>query len=123
MSRVAAIVLLAFSLTACSVIDTLIDGFKHVAAVENDLQASTGVKPKVGFQWTNGRLVTVTVTFPRLYTAKPLVELAAMVRASVTRQFKQTPNDIVLGFSLGNAPPGQSVQLDGPPANTQRAAL
>jgi hypothetical protein len=123
MSRVAVILLLALGLTACSVIDTLIDGYKHVTAVENDLQASTGVKPKVGFQWTNGRLVTVTVTFPRLYTAKPLVELAAMVRASVTRQFKQTPNDIVLGFSLGNAPPGQSVQLDAPATNTQSAAL
>jgi hypothetical protein len=123
MSRVAAILLLALGLAACSVIDTLIDGYRHVIAVENDLQASTGVKPKVGFQWTNGRLVTVTVTFPRLYSAKPLVELAAMVRASVTRQFKQTPNDIVLGFSLGNAPPGQSVQRYEAPANARRAAL
>jgi hypothetical protein len=117
MSRVAAILLLALGLTACSVIDTLIDGYKHVTAVENDLQASTGVKPKVGFQWTNGRLVTVTVAFPALYEAKPLGELAEMVRRSVIRQFKQTPNDIVLAFSLGNAASGP------PPTSARRAAL
>jgi hypothetical protein len=123
MWRIAAFLFLALSLTACGVVDTLIDGYKHVAAVENDLQASTGVTPTVGFQWTNGRLVTVTVTFPRLYEAQPLGVLAELVRRSVIRQFKQTPNDIVLAFSLGNAPLGKSVQLREPPANARRAAL
>ncbi len=123
MSRVAAVLFLALSLAACGVVNTLVDGYKHVAAVENDLQASTGVKPKVGFQWTNGRLVSVTVTFPRLYEAKPLGALAELVRQSVIHEFKQTPNDIVLAFSLGNAASGQTVQLREPPANTRRAAL
>jgi hypothetical protein len=59
------------------------------------------MKPQVGFNWNNGRLVSVTVAFPGLYEAKPLRELAETTRASVTNQFKQTPENIVLSFSIG----------------------
>ena len=60
------------------------------------------MKPQVGFNWNNGRLVSVTVAFPRIYDAKPLRELAETIRASVQKQFKQTPDNIVLAFSLGS---------------------
>jgi hypothetical protein len=43
----------------------------------------------------------VTVTFPKVYAARPLDELAEMVREIVAREFKQTPDTIVLAFSLG----------------------
>jgi hypothetical protein len=123
MSRIAAILLLAISLAACGMIDTLVDGWKHTKAVENDLEMSTGMKPRVGFDWHNGRLERVTVTFPKLYEAKPLDALAETVRHSVTSEFKQTPRDIVLGFSLGAAPAGTAAQLSEPPADAQREAL
>jgi hypothetical protein len=110
MSKIAVLIMLAISLGGCGVVDTMVDGAKHVTAVENDLQASIGLKPKVGFRWTNGRLESVTVIFPRLYDGKPLGELAAMVRGSVIREFKQTPKAIVLAFSLGSVASNQPLR-------------
>jgi hypothetical protein len=101
--------ILALGLAACGVVSTLVDGLKYAKAVEADLQEATGVKPDVGFNWHNGRLASVTVTFPRLYEAKPLGELAELARAAVTREFKQTPDNIVLAFTLGAAP-GRTAQ-------------
>ena len=100
---------LALGLAACGVVSTLVDGFKYAKAVETDLEATTGIKPAVGFNWNNGRLASVTVTFPRLYDAKPIAELADQTRAAVTREFKQTPDHIVLAFNLGAAP-GKTAQ-------------
>jgi hypothetical protein len=73
---------------------------KHIQAIESDLATSTGTRPKVGFNWSNGRLVQVTVAYPKLNETKPLHELAETVRVSVTREFKQKPENIVLAFSL-----------------------
>ena len=89
------------SLTACDAVNTVTEGFKYAKAVEADVEQATGVKPQVGFNWTNGRLVSVTVAFPRIYDAKPLGELANTIRASVKTQFKQTPENIVLAFLAG----------------------
>lgn len=123
MSKIAVLLTLTISLAACGVVDTLVDGFKHVTAVENDLAASTGMKPKVGFHWSNGVLDTVTVTFPRLYDGKPLAELATVVRGSVARQFKQMPTDLVLAFSIGNASSAQALRRPERQASTHRAGL
>lgn len=111
MSRIATFLILAISLAACGVANTLVDGFKHAKAVEDDLATSIGMKPQVGFNWVNGRLVAVTVTFPQLYQDKPLGELAETVRRSVTAQFQQTPENILLAFALGRAPAGPATQL------------
>jgi hypothetical protein len=123
MLRIAAFLLLAISLAACGVANTLVDGFKHVKAVEDDLAASTGLRPQVGFNWVNGRLTVVTVTFPQLYEAKPLGELAETVRRSVTTQFQQTPEHIVVAFTLGNAPAGRTSELREPPVGAPKRAL
>jgi len=116
MTKIAAFLILALSLSGCDGLTYMAEGLKYVTAVENDLAASTGMKPRVGFNWRNGRLQTVTVTFPRLYDAKPLSELSEIVRHAVATEFKQTPDDIVLGFSLGNAPAGTAAELREPPA-------
>jgi hypothetical protein len=42
----------------------------------------------------------VTVTFPRVYAGTPLAELADTAREVVAKDFKQTPDTIVLAFSL-----------------------
>ena len=70
--RFATVVALALGLAACSMISTLIDGWKYAKAVEADLEGATGVKPSVGFNWSNGSLMTVTVAYPQLYERKPL---------------------------------------------------
>jgi len=96
MLRTAALFAFAISLAACDMIGTLTEGWKYAKAVKSDLEQSTGVRPKVGFNWRNGRLETVTVTFPQIDEAKPLREIAEAVRRSVDSQFKQTPGDILL---------------------------
>jgi hypothetical protein len=101
MHKTVAIVVLACGLGACGMISTLLNGFKNAKAVESDLEEVTGLKPAVGFNWNNGRLTSVSVTFPRLYDAKPLQELAEVTRAAVGKEFKQTPENIVLAFALG----------------------
>jgi hypothetical protein len=104
MSRIAAIVFLAIGLAGCDVVSTLTDGFKYKAAVEDDLAKATGIKPQVGFNWNNGRLVLVTVLFPSVVDGKPLRELAETVRHAVTTEFKQKPDNIELAFVIGDGP-------------------
>jgi len=101
MFKIAAVSVFAISLAACDVVNTVTEGFNHAKAVESDLEESTGVKPRVGFNWNNGRLISVTVAFPSIYEAKPLRELAETTRESVLRQFQQTPENIELTFSIG----------------------
>jgi hypothetical protein len=55
---------LALGLAGCGVISTLVEGSKYAKAVEADLESATGVRPSVGFNWSNGRLLTVTVAYP-----------------------------------------------------------
>jgi ABC-type glycerol-3-phosphate transport system substrate-binding protein len=94
------VVALAAGLAGCGAADLISNGLAYTSAVETDLLQATGVKPEVGFNWSNGSFRTVTVTFPRLYSGKPLGELADTVREVVAKEFKQVPDTIVLGFSL-----------------------
>ena len=112
MHKPIAVIALALGLAACGVVSTLVDGFKYAKAVEAGVQEATGATPAVGFNWHNGRLVTVTVNFPYLYEAKPLAEVAEQVRAIVTREFKQTPEHIMLGFDLSAKAPGRAAQAE-----------
>jgi hypothetical protein len=98
--RAVALVVLASSLAGCGAVDLISKGLAYSKAVETDLQQATGLKPEVGFSWHNGSLQSVTVTFPRIYAGKPLDELAGMVREVVVKEFKQTPDTVVLAFSL-----------------------
>ena len=120
MHRAIAIAVLAAVLAGCDMLSTLVDGFKFAKAVEGDLERVTGLRPRVGFEWKNGRLLSVTVAFPRLYEDKPVRELAAEVRAAVGKEFRQTPDDIVLSFSLGRTTSGATALLQ--PTQAQRTA-
>jgi hypothetical protein len=61
----------------------------------------TGKRCSVGFNVNNGRLLQVTVTYPRLYDAKSVRDLAEAARAAVQKEFQQAPENILLAFSLG----------------------
>ena len=117
--RFAAVVVLVLGLAACGMISTLVEGWKYAKAVEADLEGATGVKPSVGFNWSNGSLVTVTVAYPQLYERKPLAALAEIVRRSVESHFKQKPKDIVLSFSLGPSGSGTTAELEGGMASSE----
>jgi hypothetical protein len=112
MFRAAAIAFLAVGLASCDAVNTFTDGFKHAKEIEAELAGSTGLTPQVGFNWSNGKLVSVTVMFPSLYETKPVRDLAETVQASVTKHFKQTPGTIVLSFALKPAA-GRTAQLSG----------
>jgi hypothetical protein len=111
MFRIFAILAFALSVTACDAVNTFSEGFKQAKSLESELEQSTGVKPQVGFNWHNGKLVSVSVIFPGLYETKPLRELAEIVRAAARKNFNQTPGAIVLGFALDSKPPGTTAQL------------
>src|SRR3954467_2806779 len=100
MFRAIAIVVLAAGLGGCGQFGKLMDGIKYVHAVESDLEQMTGVKPQVGFNWNNGRLRSVTVTFPRIFNANPVIELSDKVGAVVEKNFRAALDAIVLGFVL-----------------------
>ena len=120
LARTAAFVLLTIGLVGCDVVSTVTDGFKYKAAVEEDLAKATGVKPQVGFDWKNGRLVLVTVIFPKIYDGQPLGELAETVRHAVMAEFKQTPENIELSFLIGTKA-APTAELPTPPARTKTA--
>ena len=100
LSRAIISVVLASGLAGCDMVDGISNGLSYSRVVETDLEQATGLKPEVGFNWRNGSFQSVTVTFPRLHSAKPLGELADTVREIVARDFKQTPDTIMLAFSL-----------------------
>lgn len=112
MRKLVAILLLTSGLAGCGLIDTLINGIKSAQAVEADLQRTTGMRPQVTFNWHNGRLRQVTVTFPRLDDEKPLQVLAEVVRGAVGKEFGQKADDIVLAFSIGSSDQGRTAQAD-----------
>jgi hypothetical protein len=101
MFKIGTALIFALALAACDAVNTATEGFGHAKAVESDLEQATGVRPNVGFNWKNGQLVSVTVQYPGLVQSKGLSELAEAARASVKKQFKQTPKNLVLAFSLG----------------------
>jgi hypothetical protein len=101
MRRILAIAVIVLGLGGCDVVNTVTEGFKEAKAVESDLEQSVGVKPQVGFNWANGQLKQVTVIFPRMPDRMALPEMAGAVRAAVSKEFKQTPDNIMMGFSLG----------------------
>jgi hypothetical protein len=103
MQKAIAILVLAAALAGCDAVNTVTEGFKHAKAVEADIAEATGVKPNVGFSWNNGKLTSVTVSFPKLYEDKPLRELAALSRGAVAKEFKQTPKTILLSFAIDPA--------------------
>jgi hypothetical protein len=115
--RFAALLAVALGVAACGVLSTLVEGWKYAKAVEVDLEAATGVRPSVGFNWSNGRLLAVTVAYPALYEKKPLAALAEIVRRSVESHFQQKPEDIVLSFSRGASGSGTVAQVE--PANSE----
>jgi hypothetical protein len=100
MRKAIAIAVLSIALTQCGQVNTLVNGFKYANAVTSAIEQEMGVKPQVGFNWHNGRLVSVTVQFPDLYQGKPLTELAGRVRAIVEKEFQQKPDNIILGFRI-----------------------
>lgn len=111
--RIIAVAALASSLAGCDQINRLINTFKHIWAVQEDLAAETGMKPDINIHWQNGRMDLVRVTFPHPYDKKPLRELTEDVRAIIIKEFAQTPDKIVIGFGADDSTPQKPAQTSG----------
>jgi hypothetical protein len=100
LKRAATIAIFALALSGCGAISTLTHGFRQAEATAEDLQAALGLKPAVGFDWHNGVLTSVNVTFSERPTGKTLDEIAAAARAAVAKEFEQKPTEIHLTFAI-----------------------
>jgi hypothetical protein len=98
--RLFAVLALTYALAACDAVDSLQDGLKHAQAASTELEKSVGLKSFVGFNWTNGILNSVTVTFQGVPTDRPVSEIAELASAAVLKEFKQRPRQIVIGFAI-----------------------
>lgn len=91
---------LIVSLAACDAYDSAKEGFAHSQAISTELEKTLGTKTFVGFNWHNGTLSAVTVTFEGVPKGRTLQEISDVSRAAVLKEFKQTPEQIVIAFSF-----------------------
>ena len=89
---------LALGLSGCGAVDTMTEGFKHSQEVAADLEKSVGSKPLVGFNWSNGSLVNVSVNFDGIPSGVPVEQIAQLSKQSVAARFKQPPKQVVISF-------------------------
>lgn len=94
---------LAATLAGCGAVDSMTEGLRHSQEVASDLERSVGTKPFVGFNWSNGSLVNVTVNFEGIPPGESIEQIAQLSRASVATRFKQAPKRVVISFSLPGA--------------------
>ena len=94
---------LAVTLAGCSAVDTMTEGFKHSQEVAADLEKSVGSKPLVGFNWSNGSLINVSINFDGIPAGASVERIAQLSRESVSARFKQAPKQVVITFSVPGA--------------------
>jgi len=91
---------LAAVLAGCNAVDTMTEGFRHSQEVAADLEKAVGSKPLVGFNWSNGSLVNVSVNFEGIPAGTSLEQIARLSRQSVEARFRQAPDRIVVSFAI-----------------------
>jgi hypothetical protein len=87
-------------LSGCDAIDTMKEGFAHSQAVSTQLEKTVGAKSFVGFNWNNGTLTSVTVTFEKIPPNAQLQDVVGKATQAVAAEFKQKPKQIVVGFAV-----------------------
>jgi hypothetical protein len=95
-----ALVFATLALAACDAIDSMRNGFEHSQAVSAELENSLGLKSFVGFNWNNGSLTSVNVTFQGVPKDRPLPELIEISRQAVLKEFKQEPKQLIVAFAI-----------------------
>ena len=98
--RLLSLIMLLATITACNAVDTVKDGFAHSQAVSDNLEKAIGLRPFVGFNWNNGSLTSVSVTFKGIPPNGVLSDIAEKSSQAVAAEFKQKPKQIIIGFSI-----------------------
>jgi hypothetical protein len=94
------VAMLVVLLSGCDAVDSLKEGLAHSEAVSSSLEKSLGSKPFVGFNWNNGSLTSVSITFKGIPPNVVLADIAGEARTAVLAEFKQTPKQVVIAFSI-----------------------
>lgn len=98
--RFLALLMLIVTITACDAVDSMKEGFAHSQAVSDKLEKTVGLKSFVGFEWNNGSLTSVTVTFQGLPPDGALSDISVKAKQAIAAEFKQTPKQILISFSI-----------------------
>ena len=88
------------ALAGCDAVDSMRNGFQHSEAVSAELEKSLGTKSFVGFNWNNGSLTSVNVTFQGIPNNHALPEIIEISRQAVLKEFKQEPKQIIVSFAI-----------------------
>ena len=88
------------ALVGCDAVDSMRNGFGHSQAVSTQLEKALGSKPLVGFNWNNGVLTSVSITFDGVPKDRSLPEITEITREVVLKEFKQTPKKIIVSFAI-----------------------
>ena len=94
------LVIIVATITACDAVDSMKEAYAHCQAVSDKLERTVGLKSSVGFNWNNGSLTAVTVTFQGIPPDEELSDIVQKSKQAITAEFKQTPKRIVIGFSF-----------------------
>lgn len=100
MKKFAGLMLVALLAAGCNVVDTMKEGFRHSQDVADDLEKAVGVKPFVGFNWANGTLTNVSVTFEGVPSGRSTEEIVSLSRRAIGTHFKQQPKQIVISYAV-----------------------
>jgi len=98
--RVPSTISVVLALAGCGPVDTLKEGLAHSQAVSESLEKTLGVKPFVGFNWSNGTLASVSLTFQGIPANVPLTDIVDKSERAVAAEFKQLPPQVLISFAL-----------------------
>jgi len=90
--------LVLITLAGCHAFDTLTDGVKHSQEVAADMESAIGTKPAVGFNWSNGSLTSVSISFTGVPPKASPEQIAEVGKRSIATRFEQAPQQVVISF-------------------------
>jgi len=91
---------LAVSLAGCGSAENMSANFRQAQEVAADLESAVGSKPFVGFDWQNGSLGNVSVTFEGIPASKSAQEIVGLAQRSIAQRFGQQPRQVILSFAV-----------------------
>jgi hypothetical protein len=85
------------TLAACDMVNTVKDGMQLSENAAASIEKQLGAKPQVGFNYMNGSLASVSVSFATAPEAG-LGKIEQVSRAAVVDAFKKEPDTLVVSF-------------------------
>ncbi len=92
--------ILLITLTGCDVTNNLKEGIAQSQLIAQRLEESTGIKPLVTVNWTNGALSYVNLTFHKIPYEISLPDISKLAKGAIEKEFKQIPEQIVISFVI-----------------------